>query len=429
MILDLKVLGSAVARVDKLSADNAKARQVLFDVNDNEIYFVYSDGKKSLVEKIAAELEEGEANERAIIDIAKIKDVLESCSSRGMLKCDSVKLSFDGKDQMLAEAVKYTVRYREGIELKKVDSRISKKFKYLRADSLKNGSLLTRFDYKGLFETLHNDDLSFNMWDTAYLNSLLAKTSRVDKAPVFISAKQSAAFANNQSSLTFLPLAEAIEHSFSMDSKVARAVSDIFSSLDSNKAYVTVLNNRYCYMISGDEQLGIMFENVPVNRMTLSSIERYTTIEYGDYSLVFNRETLTDTMVRALAASKDENTVMSFKMEKEEYLSDYDFEPEECLVADITRGDGINGYTHLTVQAEESSAGDGLDLFNLKLKLNLKLLTDIISSCEDVFIMLGFHVVDANAFVRIIDCHLNEDGDIVSSGYHYTTVEVAADKG
>ena len=166
MILDLKVLGSAVAKVDKLSADNTKSRQVLFDVNDNEIYFVYSDGKKSIVEKLEAELEDADINERAIVDIAKIKDVLESCSSRGMLRCDEVHIHFDGKDQMTASAVKYMLRERDGMELKKVDSRISKKFKYLRADSLKNGSLLTRFNYKGLFEAM-NGEFTFDEWENA----------------------------------------------------------------------------------------------------------------------------------------------------------------------------------------------------------------------------------------------------------------------
>lgn len=427
MILDLKVLGSAVAKVDKLSADNTKSRQVLFDVNDNEIYFVYSDGKKSIVEKLEAELEDADINERAIVDIAKIKDVLESCSSRGMLRCDEVHIHFDGKDQMTASAVKYMLRERDGMELKKVDSRISKKFKYLRADSLKNGSLLTRFNYKGLFEAM-NGEFTFDEWENANLREMLARTSRVDKAPAFISSKQSAAFANTQSYLTYIPLSESVQHSFSMDCKVARAVSDILGSLDCTKTFVTVLNNRYCYMISGDEKIGLMLENVPVNRMTLSSIERYTSIEYNDYSLVFNREILTDTLVRALGAAKDENTVLSFKMEKEEFLSDYGVEAEESLVADLTRGDAISGYTHLTAQAEESSAAEGLSLFDLKLKLNLKLLTDIVGNCEDKFVMMNLQANGNNAFVQLIDCHLNEDGDIVASGYHYTTVEVVADK-
>ena len=115
-------------------------------------------------------------------------------------------------------------------------------------------------------------------------------------------------------------------------------------------------------------------------------------------------------------------------MEKEEFLSDYGVEAEESLVADLTRGDAISGYTHLTAQAEESSAAEGLSLFDLKLKLNLKLLTDIVGNCEDKFVMMNLQANGNNAFIQLIDCHLNEDGDIVASGYHYTTVEVVADK-
>lgn len=429
MIINFKRFTGAISKMDRFAADTNAKKQILLDVKGDTLNIFYSDGRKNIVERIKCELEDGDADESAIVNVDNLKDVIAACAPSGSIKCDEITMKFDGRDKLSINADKYYLSSNKaGEEVKRVGSHVAKDVKYVKSEEMHGGSILTRFDYNTIFGIFAEDGVESDKWDIADMKNILTRVSKNDPKTCFISAKEQEAFSMTNASLTTLPLKNDIKFGFSLTSKVAKFVGDIFGSVEgASSVFVTSKENRYCYMMTDDETVGIMFENTPASRMDKITVTRYKEVKYETYSCIFPREVITDTFKTALGAGKDDNSELAFELAKTEFIGSSNDDDETELQCVITRGDGVSSLSGFRAAARAyESHNDEKPLEAEKLKINLKVLVDLLNNCSDLYVKIDMEVIQNQVYMKLTDYHRDpETGAYLVGAVHYTAASEA----
>lgn len=429
MIINFKRFTGAISKMDRFAADTNAKKNILLEVKGDTLNIFYSDGRKNIVERIKCELEDGDTDESAIVVIDALKEVISACATSGSIKCDEISMTFDGRDKMSINADKYYLSTnKSGEEVKRVGSHVAKDVKYIKSNEMHGGSILTRFDYNTIFGTFAEETTESDKWDTKELKDILTRVSKNDPKTCFISAKEQNAFSMTNASLTTIQLKNDIKFGFSLTSKVAKFIGDIFGSVDTAESvFVTSKENKYCYMMTDDETVGIMFENTPASRMDRITLTRYKEVKYDTYSCIFPREVITDTFKTALGSGKDDNSELAFELAKTEYIGSENTDDEMELQCVITRGDGVSSISGFRAAARAyESHNDDKPLDQEKFRINLKVLLDLLNNCTDLFVKFDMEVIQSQVYMRLTDYHRDpESGEYLIGAVHYTAASEA----
>lgn len=416
MIINFKEFESAVGQIERMASDTQGEKKILLNAGAGDIKVCFSDGKKNIIKKLDCTFEEGDFEESAIVILDSLKAVIDMCKCSGILKVDDIKLTFDGRDKLTASVDWYclTGTSEEDVQ-KKYCSHIERSIKYIRTDDVKGGTLLTRFNYNSIFEVI--DDTA-DTWEVADFKDVLSRVSKNDPKVCFVSPNKQAAYSLTQATLTLIPLKNNITSGFSLNSKVAKCLSDIVGSTDANnKLLVLTKDKKFCYMMTSDEKLGVMFELTPATRYDSVTVKRFESEDYEQYKLVYLRELLGSIVKASMSAAKDENTELTFK---EKAVAD-----GTELVTFMNRGDSSRSISTLevsSVYSEDNS--DNHDMTDIGIKCNLKVMYDLLNSCISPFVKLDMINRDGTMFMRMTDVAKDEDGQEVVTAYHYLTANV-----
>ena len=418
MILNFNKFAEAVKRAEKFASDAQSSKNLLLEAKGDKLCVSFSDGKKNITERLDCVIEDGDINERAIVTFENIRDIINSCAGSGSITIDTVTFKFDGRDKLIVDADKYYLISKDNENtIKKICSHVNKEIKYTRVDDLRGGTILTRFDYDTIFTTIND---SADEWDMSELKELLLRAAKNDPKTCFFSGAKQAAYSMTQASLTLIPFKEEISNGFSLNSKVAKSLGDIIGSLSGtdNKLLVYTVDKKFCYMMTSDETLGIMFELAQATRNDVTSLQRYTSATYDTYSFVFVKDALADTLKTALAAAKDDNSVLNFRLGTEKLDgAESDREELQCV---IDRGNVASSISKLVVGAVSYTDSEEDSLLNTHINLNLKVLMDIMNNCIKRFVKFDLLKNQNSVMIQISDCDKNEDGAIEVSAFHYT---------
>lgn len=420
MILKFNQFAEAVKRTEKFASDAQSSKNLLLELKGNKLCISFSDGRKNITERLECEIEDGDVDEQAMVTFENIREIINACAGSGSIMIDNIRFRFDGRDKLIADADKYyqvADTNNADVIKKKICSHVNKEVKYTRIENLKGGAILTRFDYDTIFTTV--DDTA-DEWDIDTLKNLLVRVSKNDPKTCFFSGAKQAAYSMTQASLTLIPFTDEIKHGFSLNSKVAKSLGDIIGSLDGseNKIKVVTVDKKFCYMMTTDETFGIMFELAQATRNDVATLQRYTSATYDTYSFIFLKDALSDTLKTALAAAKDDNSVLNFRIGTEQFDGEVSDKAElQCV---IDRGNAANSISNLVVGAVEYVDNESDSLVNTHINLNLKVLMDIMSNCTQRYVKFDLLKNQNSVMIQISDCVRDADKNVIVSAYHYT---------
>lgn len=417
MIVDLGVLTTAISKVKTLASDIKNAPNVMFVFEEGTLDVCFSDGQRSLIEKISGQMEDDDICESAIVDLKSFCENLDGCQPTGNIKTGPFHIWVDGTDALQLSTYKYYEKistYDDGeVEyepdengnlvakvIEKKVSTIEPRMKYLQVDSTKRTALISRADYAGIFEGDEWDE-----WDTSELKNVLSKLCKEDAKICYMSKKQRAGFVVNLASVTFIPCDSIDKFGFTVSGRVARNLVDILGKISDEKVYVTTIESRYCKIIGST--VGIIFEMAPSGRTELVQLAGYIEKEYADYKIAFNRAGFNDVIKYALSIDNNNETQIDF------------VKTGENLELKMQRGSGASGKSVLAIEAE-TFRDDNDDISDLKLNMNLKILSNLISNCDGEFVVIEIEVEEKGKFVRIVDSRQDAEGNMVTTAAHYT---------
>lgn len=427
MILDFNRFAKTIGKANKFAQDISTRKNILFKLQGSTLSVCYSDGKKSFIEKLDCELEDGDQDEDAIVLLDYIMEILSVSAGSGNIHCDTLSIKFDGRDKMKAYAEKYYVIENGDETIKRVCSKITKEAPYTVAANMKGGTILTRCNYDDIFKAFESDeDGVYDAWSKQDMREMLDRLSKNEPKACFVSAKMNTAFSTPAAgvAMTVLPIRAKISNGFAMSSKEAKYVADIWNlSDDVSNIYVHNHENRYCYMVSDDNRIGIMFENAKATKLDSANYQKFMSTPYDHYTAVFFREILTDMLKNALATGKSDTATVTFKMQGIENI-DSAYEGEE-LTMNINRGDAMSSLSGFTCSAVTYETGDEAEkpITELSFNIALKVLYNLITNCVDSFVVLNAEKDGNFILLKLTDGHRDENKEIIASAYHYMSAQ------
>lgn len=418
MRVSISELTKAVQKVKSFAETIKQAPGIMFDINGDTMSVCYSDGKKSIIEKLGVLGDEGDVQGRIVVGYNRFLNIIDICQSSGGINTEDIDISFLDGNIMNIEVVKTMSVQRatgnttedgepEYVEESKVVSKFSQKINYERpSDNLRYG-ILDRMDYEKIFED--NGDVC-DIWDTAELKKILSKTSNEKGKTVYLSSKVEAGFVVNLSHVVVIPTDSCVSSGFSVSTSVAKSLMDILSKIDDDQVRV-IRQDRYVSIINGTDTVGIWFEIAPVSKTDLSTLEQYRDKAYDTFEMVFSRAALSNVVNCASANTKEEKTYLTFN----------EIDGYKSLIISSSNSASYSGDFYVVIEGNQEEIKNWEQLSVAKLPVSLRVLKAMIDDCDSVYISMDIMYNEQGCYMRLAEAlGRDEDGRIKLGATHYT---------
>jgi hypothetical protein len=431
MRVNISKITSAINKVADMVAGDKQVPGVLLDLSEDELKVCFTNGHKTVIEKVAVTSEEGDHTGSIIVDFEQFSRAIATCQPSGIIKVDDVVFEYKEASKVLV------VSADQMIEVKDADGNVASKKKmatkkidllWHEPNSDMRVAILTRMNYEDIFNSDNPDE-----FDKKELIDALTKTSTEKGKQIYISKATHTIFVANQAHCTSVPVSKKkmeqadidalreelqeenqytnpedlntavekavekaesrIHSSVSMTQAIAKSVIGILSKTSSDTVYLFT-KDRYCniYIQNEDETVGIWFEMATVSRAHTSAVERYTSLAYRSYHTLFIREFLADNIKSALNATKNEKIVMKFVQKDDEVF------PVLSFAAGSDSASISDNYA-----IEPSSVVDeNNNITEKQFSVSLKVFADMLAQLKTEYVAFDFDVTaDGSTSIRL----------------------------
>lgn len=406
MIVDIKQITGALAKVSAFASGEKNVPGVLLDIKEDYLNVCYSDGRKSVIEKIDVELSEDEEPKQIVLNYQRLVDIINVCQPTGRIHTDRVEFIIEGS--IVKIRVEKKILQRESNEVEdeeyKTFSVFEQSISWVEANANLKVALLTRMDYSKIFEAEEED-----AWDIADFRATLTKTSTEKNKVTYVSPGKECAFVANMAYLSCIPLGE--NHSVPMifNSAVAKSLTDILGKVsDQDTIHVHVVDRKFCSIRTDDNSVGINVEMVDASKVHLTTLANYQAKGYKNYQLTFIKDILKNVVDAAMAADKADKTVLRFGK------STID---ENEMVLKITSANSAasvsNDYTVVCAGYLDSKG----DIDTLELPISLKVISEMLAKCDEDYVGIDIDVtINGDKAIRVADIDIEKrmeaDGEV-----------------
>lgn len=425
MIVNIAMLTSAVQKVKSFADGNPNASGVMFDIAGDKLNVCFSDGHKSIIEKLDIVAQEGDEQGQVIVAYNRLMSIIEMCQPSGEIIVGDITITFSEGKTMLLDATKYMV-VRKSAESKGLDgedvyteaskpvSKFSQKMTYERPEESKKYGAITRMDFDSVFVDEANngeEDANFDTWSVAELRKVLSKTSVEKGKTIYVSSKEQAAFVLNMAYVTYIPTDGCTDHGMTISTSLAKSLVEILGKLKDDAVRICVKEKRYCNIINGIDTVGIWFELAPASKAEMGALGLYKNNEYDTFNLVFSLAALKDAIGCAMSSSKDEKTIWQF----------CESEGQKSLRISIENS-SASISSDFDVMLERANEIENWDtLKETKIPVSLKVISDMVNDCESTYVAVDMQFNEnGNKFIRIADVSKDENKKKVLGATHYT---------
>lgn len=420
----LEELTSAVQKVKSFANVAQQIPGVLLDLKEDTMDVCYSDGKKSLIEKVSITREAEDIEGKIVVSYQRLTSIIDMCQPSGEIKTGELSLSFLDGNIINIEALKYmTVQRKTGnqdengediyAEDNKVVSKFSQKLSYEHPeDSIKYG-VLSRMIYSDIFKNADGtDDIDgFDIWEKDELKAFLAKTSAEKGRTIYVSAPLHGLFVANLAHLIYIPTDSCTNNGFVVSTNIAKALVEIIGKMSGNKLRVCK-KDRYVNIIDETDTVGIWFEMSPGSKTDLATLNQYKNKEYDTFELVFSRAALSNVVSCAASSTKDEKTTLQFD-EVDGFKS--------LKIVSNNSGASISGDFNVMLEGNQDKVKNWEQLKEAKIPLSLRVLNDMLTDCSTPYISLDIKVDENAKFIRLAELEgKDEAGNKLFGTIHYT---------
>jgi hypothetical protein len=397
MRVELKDFTQAINKVRSLAEGVKNAPGIMLEISEDKLNVCYSDGKKSLIEKIdVLDNTENPLEGRVILNIKQIQNVVESLQPSGAIYTDEIELITEDNGRMRILGDKKVRFGGEDSTEETVRSKMNYSINYYRPEESVKYGVISRMNYEGIF-----DSDEYDVWAVNELRDILERTSGEKNKTIYVSSITKTAFVVNLAYVTNIPITSCENHGFVINTLVAKAVVDILSKLDAEEVKVWIQDKRYVNMISGDNNVGIWFEMSPGSRTDLNTLQRYEGKDYNKYLLVANKPVLQDVIKASLSLDDNEKTKITFV--------EVNGELAMRIVGSASGASSINDF-NIILEMHQDNVGNILEV---SIPVSLKVILDMLNKCVEDYVAIHIEVDEDNKYIRIGDI---VDDDTMSLG-------------
>jgi hypothetical protein len=353
MRVDISKITSAIKKISDLTSGDKQIPGVLLNLSkvdetsvEGKLQVCYSDGHKSMIEEIDVTVEEADRIGGFTLSYEQFIRAIDNCQPSGIIKVNEMTFTFLPNNIVrLSANQSMEIKDNEGnvvgakeLATKKMD------LVWTEPGSDMKSSILVRMKYNEIFE---GDN--YDTYDKAELIDDLSRTSTEKGRLIYVSANVQSIFVANQAHVTSVPVSRTKELSIEeqdelrgtlveqgvfteekfkdeVNNQEKRIHQSLVISQQMAKAIIGVLgktsadtvqmyrSDKYCniFIDTDTEKVGIWFEMAQASKAHVGSLERYNSLEYKNYQLLFFREFLSDTVKSALNSTKSEKIQMKF---------------------------------------------------------------------------------------------------------------------
>lgn len=401
MIIEIKKITNALAKVSAFASGEKNVPGVLLDIKDNEVHVCYSDGRKSVIEKIEAITGEEDRRGQIVLNYQRLVGIINSCQPTGKIVTDSIELLFaDEKTLKIRAEKKIAETDGDSSEVEyRTCSIFEQSISWVEAGADMKVAILSRMNYDSIFEGEEVDE-----WEIGELRKKLDKASTEKGKVVYMSPKYGSAFVSNTAYFIDLPI-EGYTNPMIFTTAMAKSISDILGKIsETDKVNVHVVDKRYCCIHTGENTVGIWVEMAAANSVHLSTLGRYRAKGYKSFQLTFIKDILKNVVDSALSTNGADKTVLKFADSKIEDGA------KELRIASNNSGASISN-TYSVVCVECSDQEDKID--SLELPISLKVLSEMIGKCDNDYVAFDIDLDDTESkIIRLSD--IDMESKIVS---------------
>lgn len=424
MIVNIKDITSAIHKVADITSGDKTIPGLMFKLYKNEadegkLSICYSDGHKSLIEEINAIIEDTDHIGDIVVSFEQMLRAIGNCQPSGIIRVSDVKITYLENNIIRVSADQsMDIVDNEGnvvgerkLAVKKMD------ISWIEPGSDMRSSILNRMKYDTIFEP----DGTVDTYERAELMDILSRTSVEKGKNVYISANIQEAFVANQAHVTSVPIkkneisledtdiirgelverGEYTEEKFNEEVKKRenRVSQSVVIAQNIAKALIGILNkcssdtvsvhrkDKYCNIIveNDTEKVGIWFEMAQASKAHIGSLERYSSLEYKNYQILFLREFLANNIKSALDSAKSDKVALRFE--------DTELEVPTCskdlVIASTNAGASIADSYRVNPDDIVDEAGD---IDTKQFNISLKVLSDMMAQIKTDYVAFDINV-------------------------------------
>lgn len=374
MIVNIKDITSALSKISALTVGDKTIPGVLLDIHDDSVSICYSDGRKSVIEKINAMVEETDRRGQIVVNYQRLSDIISSCQPSGKIVTNDIEIKFMEDSTLKIRAEKKIAHNvdEEEEQTYKVCSVFEQSIGWVEAGSSLKVAILSRMNYDSIF----NADV-VDTWDISRFRSALDKTSTEKSRIVYVSPKNKCAFVSNMAYLSEVPVEDASNYAIIITTAMAKAISDILGKTNAKEVSIHVTDRKYLSVFTDDNAVGIWVEMSNASDVHLTTLNRYQSKGYRGYQLTFIRDILKNVVDAAIASDKSEKTTLQFGDSKIEASA-----KELRITSTNTNASISNSYEVVCTDC----IGELDDIDNLELPISLKVLSDMLNKCSTDYV-------------------------------------------
>lgn len=445
MRVDITKITSAINKIADLTSGDKIIPGVLLNLSrvdgsdtEGKLKVCYSDGHKSLIEELDVIVEEGDKLEGFVVSFETIARAIGNCQPSGIIKVEEVVFQFLANNIVRVSAD-------QSMEIKDNEGNIAgyRKMANKKMDLLwtepgsdMKSSILTRMKYDDIFT-----GEIYDTYNKAELIDALTRTSTEKGRQIYISSNVQQIFVANQVHVTAVPVSKAkvlteeeidairtdltakgefteealakevanaenrVHQSIVLSQQIAKALIGVLNKTDADEVNV-YRQDKYCniFIDTDTEKLGIWLEMSQASKAHISALEKYNSLNYQSYQLLFVREFLDNNIKSALNATKSEKVQFRFAKTQSDAASS----PYDVVIASASSSASISDTYAV-------NADDVVDPTNtietLVLNVSLKVISDMLAQLKTNLVAFDINVGEQNTTcIRLAEVNLDEYG-------------------
>lgn len=392
---------------------------------EEKLKVCYSDGHKSLIKEIDVELEDSDYLGKVVVSYEALSRAIANCQPSGSIKVDQIEFEYAPGNIIVIKAdLSVETKDAEGnVVGQRVMANKRMDVAWVEPGSNMKASILTRMDYDALFTDPEAE--TADHYIIGELTDALSRTSVEKNRAIYLSTKTQKIFVSNTAHLTAVPIQgydmtqerldeirgqlvengtysdEAFEaacanernrmhSSVVIPQNIAKAIISILgqTSADKNSDEVQLYTkSRYCvlYMDTEDDKLAIWFEMAQGSKTHIGALERYNSLQYQSFQLMFMREFLENSIKSALAVTKSDKIKFKFEpTESDQAVTELDL----VIEAGSASASVVDKY-----KVNPSEINDPTNsLAQKEFNVSLKVFWDMLSQLKTEFVALDFDI-------------------------------------
>ena len=105
MKVSIEKITSAIGKISDLTSGDKSIPGVMLDLSENLLKVCYTDGHKSLIEKLEVATEDGDNLGQIVVDFVQLSRAISNCQPSGSIKVSDVKFEYKTEKRILTISV------------------------------------------------------------------------------------------------------------------------------------------------------------------------------------------------------------------------------------------------------------------------------------------------------------------------------------